>query len=356
MLYLPNLGRDASTLAIFQPGVSPEGSVAGAMYDQNTFQLDGGNNSNDMDGSMRDYTGSFASNGAPSGVLPTGVESIEELKVNTSGQTADFNGSTGSQVTMWRGRVPCQWRRKGVRGGRQECRRRTCERVNPRVRRHSGGLWWSAGPSYYWIRSVSATDTPRRKGMRESGAKVAGRPRIGIMLLPGEPLPDPGRPRFPGGAAAATEIGCARRSKPSVRIATFWPSDVWRRVNTTVSTAGPLRPGSDATTCPSTRAPRSAITNSPATSSLTSVALKVSPGLFRSVESASTRRTGMIVPAFSVALCGSGDGGGTGVACSCSRRADGLGEGAASPWALCGVGSGKGAGSGAVIGTDTSSG
>jgi Carboxypeptidase regulatory-like domain len=39
MIYLPNLGREASTLAIFQPGVSPEGSVAGAMYDQNTFQL-----------------------------------------------------------------------------------------------------------------------------------------------------------------------------------------------------------------------------------------------------------------------------------------------------------------------------
>ncbi len=100
LVELPNMGRDASTFAIFQPGVTPEGSVAGAMYDQNTFQLDGGNNSNDMDGSMRDYTGSFASNGAPSGVLPTPVESVEEFKVATSGQTADFNGSSGSQVQM----------------------------------------------------------------------------------------------------------------------------------------------------------------------------------------------------------------------------------------------------------------
>ncbi len=100
LIMLPNLGRDASTFAIFQPGVTPEGSVAGAMYDQNTFQLDGGNNSNDMDGSMRDYTGSFASNGAPSGVLPTPVESVEEFKVATSGQTADFNGSSGSQIQM----------------------------------------------------------------------------------------------------------------------------------------------------------------------------------------------------------------------------------------------------------------
>ena len=100
ILYLPNLGRDASTLAIFQPGVSPEGSVAGAMYDQNTFQLDGGNNSNDMDGSMNVYTGSYASNGAPTGVLPTPTESVEEFKVNTANQTADFNGSSGSQIQM----------------------------------------------------------------------------------------------------------------------------------------------------------------------------------------------------------------------------------------------------------------
>jgi len=100
MLYLPNMGREASTLAIFQPGTSPEGSVAGAMYDQNTFQLDGGNNSNDMDGSMNVYTPSYASNGAPTGVMPTPIESVEEFKVATSGQTADFNGSSGSQVQM----------------------------------------------------------------------------------------------------------------------------------------------------------------------------------------------------------------------------------------------------------------
>ena len=100
LLMLPNMSRDASALAIYQPGVSPEGSVAGAIYDQNTFQLDGGNNSNDMDGSMNVYTPSYASNGAPTGTMPTPIESIEEFKVNTSGQTADFNGSSGSQVQM----------------------------------------------------------------------------------------------------------------------------------------------------------------------------------------------------------------------------------------------------------------
>jgi len=106
LTYLPIFGSDSSSLAIYQPGVSPDGAVAGAMYDQNTFQLDGGNNSNDMDGSMTDYTGSYGRNafaGAgnpPSGVLPTPVDTIEEFKVSTAGQTADFNGSSGSQVSV----------------------------------------------------------------------------------------------------------------------------------------------------------------------------------------------------------------------------------------------------------------
>ena len=106
LTYLPIFGSDASSLALYQPGVSPQGAVAGAMYDQNTFQLDGGNNSNDMDGSMTDYTGSYGRNGfagagnPPSGVLPTPVDTIEEFKVATAGQTADFNGSSGSQVSV----------------------------------------------------------------------------------------------------------------------------------------------------------------------------------------------------------------------------------------------------------------
>jgi hypothetical protein len=100
LVYLPNLSREAASLALLQPGVSPDGSVAGAIYDQNTFQLDGGNNSNDMDGSMNVYTPSYASNGAPTGVMPTPIESIEEFKVGTANQTADFNGSAGAQVQM----------------------------------------------------------------------------------------------------------------------------------------------------------------------------------------------------------------------------------------------------------------
>jgi hypothetical protein len=103
---LPNLGRDASTLAVLQVGVTAFGNTAGANADQNSFQLDGGNNTNDMDGNQRTYTpsngytGTASTGGSPSGVIPTPVESIEEFKIGTSNQTADFSGAAGSQVQM----------------------------------------------------------------------------------------------------------------------------------------------------------------------------------------------------------------------------------------------------------------
>ncbi len=36
----------------------------------------------------------------PSGVIPTPIESIEEIKVNVSNQTSDFNNSSGGQIQM----------------------------------------------------------------------------------------------------------------------------------------------------------------------------------------------------------------------------------------------------------------
>ena len=106
LLNLPNLARDAAALSVLQVGVSPTGNVAGAASDQNVYQLDGGNNSDDMSGTASTYVpsngfaGSAASGGTPSGVVPTPVESIEEFKVGTSNQTADFNGASGSQIQM----------------------------------------------------------------------------------------------------------------------------------------------------------------------------------------------------------------------------------------------------------------
>src|SRR5712691_8087085 len=80
---LPNLGRDASTLAVLQVGVTAFGNTAGANADQNSFQLDGGNTSSEMYVNQRTYTpsnvytGSASTGCSPSCLIPTPVESIE---------------------------------------------------------------------------------------------------------------------------------------------------------------------------------------------------------------------------------------------------------------------------------------
>ena len=111
---LPSIGRDVSTFVELQPGVTPEGSVAGTVNDQTYFSLDGGNNTNDMDGNMSTYTATYAGDptggiaaqntfyltGNPTGVMPTPQDSVEEFKVNTAGQTVDFNNSSGAEVMV----------------------------------------------------------------------------------------------------------------------------------------------------------------------------------------------------------------------------------------------------------------
>ena len=112
---LPSIGRDVNTFIELQPGVSTGGDVAGAVNDQSYFSLDGGNNTNDMDGSGGVYTsmqtglvigdttggvGTQLTYAAPSGVMPTPADSVEEFKVNTAGQTADFNSSAGAEIKV----------------------------------------------------------------------------------------------------------------------------------------------------------------------------------------------------------------------------------------------------------------
>jgi hypothetical protein len=119
---LPTLGRDSSSFVTMQPGVSPDGSAAGTVVDQTAFMLDGGINSNDMDGSSGVYNPNFGDDpagglfsnkdnpisggsagingGQPSGVMPTPVDSVEEFKVSTTNQTADFNNSSGMEVAI----------------------------------------------------------------------------------------------------------------------------------------------------------------------------------------------------------------------------------------------------------------
>jgi hypothetical protein len=98
LLLLPNVGRDASALITYQAGVTAGGNVAGQANDANTFMVDGANNSNDMDGGNNVYTGGFG--GSTNGSVPTPAESVEEFKVNTNNQTADFYSSAGGQVQM----------------------------------------------------------------------------------------------------------------------------------------------------------------------------------------------------------------------------------------------------------------
>src|SRR5207237_5964125 len=97
---------DESTLIALQPGVTARGEVADSYMDQNTYTIDGGNNTDDMAGNtigyLQNVTGVNGSqtNGMASGVVATPIESVEEFKVNTVGQTADFNSSAGAQVMM----------------------------------------------------------------------------------------------------------------------------------------------------------------------------------------------------------------------------------------------------------------
>jgi len=114
LMNLPNIGRDASTLAVLQPGQNINGNVGGNASDQNSFQLDGGFATDDMSGDNNTYIKGFASDTAggagamhsagfaqaPSGVVPMPVTSVEEFKVSTANQTADFTGGAGSQVQI----------------------------------------------------------------------------------------------------------------------------------------------------------------------------------------------------------------------------------------------------------------
>ena len=117
---LPSLNHDANTFTTLQPGVSVEGGDAGAVNDQNTFLLDGGNDTNDMDGGNNVYMTSFAGDptggqagmtlsAIPTGALPTPTDSVQEATINTANQTADFDNSAGAQVEFVTPRGTNQW-------------------------------------------------------------------------------------------------------------------------------------------------------------------------------------------------------------------------------------------------------
>src|SRR5207248_432069 len=123
LINLPNTTRDASTLAVLQPGQNINGNVGGAASDQNTFTLDGGYATDDMSGDNNTYirsfsgdtgggTGAYHSSGfnqAPSAVVPIPVTSVEVFKVLSANQTADFTGGAGLNpviTTLWNTYLP----------------------------------------------------------------------------------------------------------------------------------------------------------------------------------------------------------------------------------------------------------
>lgn len=122
ILTLPNQNRDATTLLVFQPTTAPTfggsegntmgGQVAGSMSDQNTFTLDGGDSTSDLEGDNNYVAGNRGYVG-PQAAIPTPVESIEEFKVATNNQTADFSSSAGGQVMLVTKRGTNQWHGSG---------------------------------------------------------------------------------------------------------------------------------------------------------------------------------------------------------------------------------------------------
>ncbi|MFZ0638051.1 MAG: carboxypeptidase-like regulatory domain-containing protein, partial [Candidatus Acidiferrales bacterium] len=59
IMNLPNVSRDASSLAVLQPGQNINGNTGGVASDQNSFQLDGGYATDDMSGDNNTYIASF---------------------------------------------------------------------------------------------------------------------------------------------------------------------------------------------------------------------------------------------------------------------------------------------------------
>ncbi|MGA2271537.1 MAG: carboxypeptidase-like regulatory domain-containing protein [Bryobacteraceae bacterium] len=112
VILLPNLSRDAYALQTLNVGVTPAGEVAGTRNDQNTYVIDGANVTDDNSGNLSYNTLPNLTTVA-TGVIPTPVESIEEFKMATSNQTADFANSAGSQVQMITKRGSNQWHGSG---------------------------------------------------------------------------------------------------------------------------------------------------------------------------------------------------------------------------------------------------
>src|SRR5262249_51769156 len=123
---MPSLSRDATALMLLQPMAAPGfngapgttygegnasgGGVAGMRADQNTFMIDGGDATSNMEGAGGYNSGFVAT---PRAVVPTPVESLEEFRVQTNNAGVEFNRSVGGEVQMVTKRGSNDWHGAG---------------------------------------------------------------------------------------------------------------------------------------------------------------------------------------------------------------------------------------------------
>src|SRR5216684_1272188 len=159
---MPNINRDATSLVLLQPmaipgfngavsgsgeGNSNGGTIAGARMDQNTFMLDGGDASSNMEGGGGYNTGFVAT---PRAVVPTPVESLEEFRVQTNNAGVEFTRSMGAEVQMVTIRGTNSW--------------------------HGGGYWYHQNDEVNandWFRNRRGVENPEWRDNR-AGGKIGG--------------------------------------------------------------------------------------------------------------------------------------------------------------------------------------
>ena len=160
---MPTLSRDATALMLLQPmaipgfngpvgtsygeGNSNGGTVAGARMDQNTFMIDGGDATSNMEGGGGYNTGFVAS---PRAAIPTPVESLEEFRVQTNNAGTDFTRSSGAEVQMVTIRGTNNW--------------------------HGAGYWYHQNDELNandWFRNRRGAENPEWRDNR-AGGKIGG--------------------------------------------------------------------------------------------------------------------------------------------------------------------------------------
>src|SRR5882757_9052252 len=154
---LPTLSRDATSLLLLQPMAIPGfngpggsgegnlsgGAVAGARSDQNTYMIDGGDATSNMEGGGGYNTGFVAT---PRAVVPTPVESLEEFRVSTNNAGAEFTRSLGAEVQMVTRRGTNTW--------------------------HGAGYWYHQNDELNandWFRNERRTENPEWRDNRYGG-------------------------------------------------------------------------------------------------------------------------------------------------------------------------------------------